>query len=251
MIARLAPLALLVAAPAMAALTDDDLAKAVARPPAGAVLPASLRFTDVDGRRETLGAVADGRPLVLVFADYTCRHVCAPGLALTGYALARSGLRPDVDYRIAVIGLDPHDGAAQARAMAAKMLTDPAVARATHLLLGDPLAPPAAAKALGYGYVYDAGNDQFAHDAAVYVFAADGRLRTILPELGLMPAKVKEALLGTATPPSFLERVAHLCYGFATAHGRFARPVALAMQALSILLLLALGTFLWRRRTVA
>jgi protein SCO1/2 len=251
MMRALAALMLLVAAPAMASLSPADLAKAVARPPAGATLPAGLGFTDIDGHRITLGAVADGRPLVLIFVDYTCRHVCAPGLALTTNALAHSGLRAGNDYRVAVIGIDPRDSVDAARTMTARMAIDPAVMQVTRVLLGDPVATPAAARALGYGYAYDAENDQFAHDASVYVFAADGRLRTVLPELMLIPASVKNALTDAIAPPSFADRVAHLCYGFAAAHGRFGRPIVIGLQALSGCLLLALGGFLWWRRRAA
>ena len=248
MIARITTTLALLAA--TAALSPDDLAKAVARPPADAHLP-DLRFADLAGRRIALGEVAAGRPLVVIFADYTCRHVCAPGLALTASALAHTGLRAGSDYRVAVVGIDPNDNAADARAMAAKMAVDPAVSAATTILLGDARATPALARALGYGYVYDAENDQFAHDAAVYVFAADGRLGAMLPELSLVPTAMKAALTGAAAPPSFADRVAHLCYGFAAAHGRYGRPVVIALQAASALLLLALGVFLLRRRRPA
>ncbi|WP_156678107.1 SCO family protein [Sphingomonas profundi] len=258
MIARAAAAILLAAsAPAGAALSQDELAVAVARPPAAARLPGDLTFTDVAGRRATLGAIAAGRPLVLLFADYTCAHMCAPGLALTANALARSGLAAGRDYRVAVIGLDPKDGAGAARAMTAGMLADPAVRRVTTVLLGDVRATAAAARALGYGYAYDAGSDQFAHDASVYVFAADGRLSATLPELGLMPATVKAALAGAvqadaaqagaAERPGLADRVAHLCYGFAAAHGRYGRPIVIGLQASSALLLLGFGAFLLRR----
>lgn len=238
---------LLAAAPASAALTPDQLARAVARPGIGAALPVDLRFADSAGRQVTLGAVAAGHPLVLIFADYTCAHICAPGLRLTQNALSQTGLQAGTDYRVAVVGLDPKDGAAQARAMGEKMSVDARVTRATTLLLGDADATPAAAKALGYGYVYDADNDQFAHDASVYVFGADGRLRALLPEMALTAATMKAALVGT-TAPSFTERVAHLCYGFASAHGPYGRAIVVGMQALSILLLAALAIFLFRRR---
>jgi protein SCO1/2 len=250
MIARMLTALLLVAAPASAALTPDQLAGAVARPAAGAVLPANLRFVDVAGRQVTLGTVAAGHPLVLIFADYTCAHICAPGLRLTQNALAQTGLQAGTGYRVAVVGLDPKDGIAEARAMGEKMAVDPRVTRATTLLLGNAGATPAAAKALGYGYVYDADNDQFAHDASVYVFGADGRLRALLPEMALTPPAIKAALVGTTTP-SFTERVAHLCYGLAAAHGPYGRAIVIGMQALSVLLLAALAVFLLRRRRSA
>jgi protein SCO1/2 len=243
----LAFLALASAAPASAALSPDQLARAVALPAAGTMLPAALPFHDVQGRTVTLGGIAGGRPLVVIFADYTCAHICAPGLRLTQNALAQTGLTAGSAYRVAVIGLDPKDDAAEARAMGEKMAVDARVTRATALLLGDRQATPAAAKALGYGYVYDADNDQFAHDASVYVFGDDGRLRALLPEMALTPDAIKAALAGAPTP-GFAERVAHLCYGLAAAHGPYARGIVVAMQVLSVLLLAALAVFLFRRR---
>ena len=251
MIARLlAMLVLVFAVPGRAALSPEQLAQAIARPAAGAVLPAALRFHDTLGRAVTLGGVAAGHPLVLIFADYTCAHICAPGLRLTQNALAQTGLTAGTAYRVAVVGLDPKDGATEARAMGEKMAIDPRVTRATTLLLGDAGATPAAARALGYGYVYDAEADQFAHDASVYVFGPDGRLRALLPEMALTPFAVKAALAGN-TAPGFAERVAHLCYGLAAAHGPYGRAIVIAMQVSSVLLLAALAVFLLRRRRVA
>lgn len=243
--------ATLLAAPAAATLSERDLAQAIARPPAGATLPARIVFTDQRGVRTTLGAVAGGRPLVLIFADYTCRHVCAPALALAAGALSDTGLVPNTDYALAVVGIDPRDTAADARHLAASAAASPAVAHATTLLTGDAAAVRAATRALGYGYAYDADHDQFAHDAAVYVFARDGHLSALLPELALRPATLKAALAGEApAPESFVDRVAHLCYGFAAAHGRYGRPVVIALQGLSLLLIAGAALLFWRRRRV-
>lgn len=235
----------LLATPAAAQLSPAQLAEATARPPADAQLPAMLAFADVAGARVTLGQVAAGRPLVLLFADYTCRHICGPGLALTAGALADSGLAPS-DYALAVVGLDPRDGIAAARAFAQKN-----GAREARVLVGTPATVAAAEHALGYHAVYDAGADQWAHDASVYVFARDGRLTALLPELGLRPEPLRAAIAGAAQPPSLGDRIAHLCYGLAAAHGRFARPIVLGLQALAALTLVALGTVLIRRRSTA
>lgn len=242
-------LAALLLASGTGTLDERTLAAAVARPAAGTRLPGALSFARADGDRVMLAQVAAGRPLVLVLADYTCRHVCAPGLALTAAALANTGLAPGRDYRLAVVGLDPRDGPAAARAMAARIGATPALARATVVLLGDPIATPRLARTLGYGYAYDASADQFAHDASLYVFASDGRLAAVLPELGLAPAALKAAIGGSAPPPeSFGARVAHLCYGLAAAHGRYAGPVVAALQALSLALVAGGGWWFWRRR---
>ena len=242
----------LAAAPVSGALTERELARAVARPPAGARLPAGLVFRDPRGAPTTLRRATSGLPSVLIFADFTCHHVCGPGLVLTAGALRDAALVAGRDYRLAVIGLDPRDGAGDARRFGERIASFPDVARAMTLLLGDDATVTAAAGALGYGHAYDAANDQFAHGAAAYVFARDGELVAVLPQMGLDPAALRTALTaGTPARDGLVDRVARLCYGFAAAHGRFGRPVLLAMQALSALLLLAAGAalFLRSRRT--
>ena len=187
----------------------------------------------------------------LIFADFTCRHICGAGLTLAAADLSATGLTAGRDYRLAVIGMDPRDSAADGRHFARAIAGRPDVARGTVVLRADAATIAAAARALGYGYVYDGANDQFAHDASVYVFAADGRLVTLLPELGLAPATLKAALTAQEAQPTqgWAARVAHLCYGFAAAHGRFARPVVVGLQLLSLLLLClaALLVRRWRR----
>ncbi len=240
------------AAPAHAGLSERDLAGAVARPPAGAVLPAALRFTDQRGAITTLGAAADGKPLVLLFVDYTCAHICGPGLTLTAGALHDSGLVAGRDYAMAIVGIDPADGIAAARAMARARLGGlPDVARTTRLLVGDPATITAATGRLGYGYVKDPATDQYAHDASVYIFAPDGHLASLLPELALRPETVRAAIsnaAATTATPSFAERVAYLCYGLGAVHGVYGRAVVIALQGLAILLSAGLGAVLWRWR---
>ena len=51
---------------------------------------------------------------VRVLADYTCETLCGPVISIVSDALAQSGLRPGVDYRLIAVGLDPKDTAADA-----------------------------------------------------------------------------------------------------------------------------------------
>ena len=117
-------LALLLAGPqAHAALSSRAVGDVSVDARPGAPLPLSLRFIDDDsGVPRTLGDVLGGRPSVLVFADYTCRTLCGPILEFAVNGLEHSGLKPGTDYRLVVIGLDPKDGLAQARACARRIL---------------------------------------------------------------------------------------------------------------------------------
>lgn len=236
-------LMLLCAMPARAELTEHDLASAAAAsPPAGTRLP-DLAFTDQEGRRVRWRALIGGRPTVLLFADYDCRHLCGPGLTITAGALHDTGLVAGRDYRLVTIGIDPRDAPATARALRdANLRALPDEARAARLLTGDRASVAAAAGALGYRFVYDAEADQYAHDAVAYVFRADGGLSTTLSETAT-PAPLMRAALAAAARdaslPGLPRRVAALCFGLGAVHGRYGSTIVAALRAGAIALVLA------------
>jgi protein SCO1/2 len=250
----LAFLAVLLVQPASAALTPAQLADVGATPPAGAALPVGSSFIDQSGRpyRLSLGAT----PTVLLFADFSCRHICGPGVTLTAGALHDAGLKPGVDYRMIVIGMD-QDGPLLARRLAAERLKGlPAEAAGVKLLTGTPATVAGAEQALGYHAVYDAAADQFAHDAAIYVFSPGGRLSSLLPETASTAAQLKAAVVGArqdvafipTAPKSdtgFIGRVSAICYGLTSAHGVYAGPIVLGLRIGGILICLGLGLFVF------
>ncbi len=90
-------------APAFANFTPAQLATISASPPPHAALPLGLSFEDENGRPTTIGNAIGGVPAVVIFADYTCRTLCGPIVEFTAAGLAKTGLRPGVDYRLVVI----------------------------------------------------------------------------------------------------------------------------------------------------
>lgn len=248
--------ALLIATPASAQLSPAQLLGVGVTPPPSARLPGG-RYIDQSGRAMTL---RPGRvPTLLLFADYTCAHLCGPGVTLTAGALQDAGLVIDRDYRLVVIGLD-QDGPAKARAFAAADLRAmPQIRDRAALLTGDVTTVAAAEQSLGYHAVHDPATDQFAHDAASFLFTPDGRLSRILPEVGATPRMLSGAVAGAgrgvvatttaSAPASFIG----LCYGFAAAHGLYGGAVVLALRLLAVLTLGGIALVIWRlsRRKIA
>jgi protein SCO1/2 len=228
---RMLAAALLVAlagVPARAGLTAAELAGVAVTPPTGARLDLSLR--------------GPKRPVVLIFADFTCGELCDAILAQTAGALAETGLSPARDYALAVVGIDPRDSLAQGRAFARAQVPPALLAQLT-LLRPDAARLRRMTAALGYGFAYDAGNDRFAHPAVRFVLAADGRLSRVLPAFEAGPDELKAAILaagrGAAIP--FVRRLALYCYGYDPVTGRFSGLI----ERLTLLLaaLTAIGLF--------
>ncbi len=254
--ARLALLAGLLAAlprPAEAALTRAMLDGIAVEARTGAPLPLAEAFRDQSGARRTLGDALGGRPALLIFADFTCRTLCGPILDFAAAALEQSGLKPEAEYRLVVIGLDPKDGPADARAMLAAHLDGSPVAPAAVMLGGDEAATGAVTRAAGYRAVYDAEHDQFAHPAAAFVITPAGRIARVLSPLGLTGNDVRLAMVeaGAGRIGTFADRLRLLCYGFDAAHGLYTAAVERWLLAACLLTLAALVGWIVRMLRIA
>jgi protein SCO1/2 len=218
---------------AQAGLTQAALDGVAAAPLSDAALPLGLRFSDESGQPRTLGDVLAGKPAILVFADYTCRTLCGPVLTFVAAGLERSGLAAGADYGLVVIGLNPKDDLAAARAAkVARIGAGIPLAAATIMLTGEEAAIRAATAALGYRYVYDAEHDQFAHPAAAFAVNAAGRVTRVLSGLALDGADLRMALVeaGEGRVGSLGDRLRLLCYGFDPVRGIYTEKITLWLE---------------------
>ena len=251
-----AGLALASAQPAAARLAQVDLDRVVLAPPPGARAPLDLPFADAEsGARRTLAEIGDGRPILLLPVDYTCGNVCDPMLSLTAAALAATGLDGGRDYAFVLVGLDPKDGPAAARAMLASELGGAEAAR-PRALVGEAGAIAALTAALGYGYAPDAGTDSIAHPAAAILLAADGRVARVLAPLTLNGRDLRLSVVeaGEGRVGGLSDRLTLLCYGFDAAKGLYTpliRRVLAGAAAATILAIALLILLLSRRRRPA
>jgi protein SCO1/2 len=246
----------LAASPATAALTAEQLSTVAVAPSAGARLPLSIALPDLAGTRRTLGEALGGKPTLLAFADYTCRSLCGPILAIAAAGLAKTGLTAGTDFRVLVIGLDPKDSAADARAMRREQIGSGPVAAASTFLLAEDGAVRQITDALGYRYAYDPDLDQYAHPAVIYVLAGDGRVTRTLTALGLDPADLRLALVeaGHGRVGTFADHLRLLCYGFDATTGVYTLAVRkwLTVASLVTILIVAGGiAFMLIRRPAA
>jgi protein SCO1/2 len=229
---------------AQAALAQAVLDDVAVEPRSDAALPLGLRFADENGQPQTLADVLAGRPVILVFADYTCRTLCGPILTFVAAGLERSGLAAGADYGLVVIGLDPKDGVDSARAAKATRIgPGTPLAAATVMLTGEEAAIRAATAAAGYRYAYDADHDQFAHPAAAFVVNSAGRITRVLSALGLDGPDLRMALVEASKGRvgSLGDRLRLLCYGFDPVRGIYTERITLWLELAAIVTLFGMA----------
>jgi protein SCO1/2 len=239
------------AVPGRAAIIQRDLDQVGVTPPSNAALPLDLPLQGEDGSTKPLRSWLGVTPDVLVLADYTCKTLCGPVISIASDALSKSGLRPDRDFRLIVVGLDPKDTAADAANMKQAQVGGE-IAATSVFLRGDVDTIGALTKALGLSSVYDRDRDQFAHPAAAFVIAPDGRLARALPGLALEPASLRLALVdaGKGNIGTLTDHIRLLCYGYDPASGTYTvaigRLLAASGGATILALVLLIGLLLRR-----
>jgi protein SCO1 len=224
-------------ASAQARFAKTQLNAVYADPKPDAQLPLARNFVDERGKPLTLGDAIGNRPAVVVFADYTCKTLCGPILAFAADGLEKTGLVAGRDFRLIVIGIDPKDSLADARAMKASHVGNGPVAKNTLILTGKDDVIRVETSAAGYHYVYDTGADQFAHPAVAYVVTAKGRISCVLSGLGLNGRDLRLALVDASRGRvgTIADRIRLLCYCFDPAIGIYSASISRIM--------LAAGTF--------
>lgn len=238
-----------------AAVTRSDLSKIGVTLPFRAALPLELPLQGEDGTTRPLQFWLGSKPSVWILADYTCETLCGPVISIVSDALAHSGLRAGADFRIVVVGLDPKDTAADAARMKqAQVGTDSDTA--SYFLRGNTEAIAALTQALGFVSVYDRDRDQFAHPAAAFVIAPDGRLARALPGLAVNSLTLRLAIIdaGNGAVGTWTDHIRLLCYGYDPASGTYSvaigRILAASGVATIVVLAVLIGLLLRREHVV-
>ena len=245
--AALLALALTITAhPAFAALTSAQLATVQAAPAAGAHVPMSVPFTDLQGRSRQIGEATGGRPALLILSDYRCTQLCGSILGIAGRALTGVGLSPEHDFALVVAGFNPDADVADGRALRDAELAAYPEVRANAVLLDGPQASiEALEQSVGFTALRDPGASRFAHPIDLYVLTPDGRVSRVLNGLSLEPYTLRLALVeaGEGRIGSLVDRLHVLCYGIEPLAGAYTGLAQTMLRTGAILTLLCAGGF--------
>ncbi|OSJ17352.1 SCO family protein [Bradyrhizobium canariense] len=213
---------------AHAGLTEEQIGRIGFDPPQGARVPLSLQFRAVGGYIVTLRDAIDGRPTLLLPADFTCKQICGPALTIASSALQQTGFIAGRDYSLVVVGIDPRDTIDDARRFTQGQIGG----TGTSVLTGSQETVAALLGAIGYHTETDDKHDAIAHPAAFVTLAPDGRVVRALSSLALQPVDIRLALLeaGDGRIGGLSGRVALLCYGFDAVHGIYTRRITVILQ---------------------
>ncbi len=255
-------------------LTDGDF-DPTAPPPAikgltveqslGATVPLDGALSDEHGQRITLRELlADGKPVILELGYYECPLLCPTvrqGIAL---AVGQASREIGEDYTIVSLSIDPEETPTVARAEQRKYLARPEFKdlddpeSAWRFLTGSEPSVKAIADAVGYGYRYLPGQDEYGHAAVIVFLSPEGTVSSYL--FGTrFPGRQMDLAIGDASAGeqgSILQVALQWCYQFDASQGEYVLIAKNVMKLGGALVLLVVvtciaGLFWWERRKKA
>jgi protein SCO1/2 len=193
----------------------------------GDALPLDARFVDEDGSAVTLADYFNtSKPVILSLNYFHCQYVCPieeDGLIAALNGITSMTLGPD--YSLLTVSIDPKDGPSDGYAVKARELRgyDRAEgARGWHLLTGDSDSIQRLTDALGFQYVPDPEEGDFAHPIGVVVLTPDGRVSRYVHGLDFASNDMRAALqdaTGSSVADVF-QGVLVVCYQYDPLTGR-------------------------------
>ncbi|HVZ22629.1 MAG TPA: SCO family protein [Vicinamibacterales bacterium] len=216
----------------------------------GRQLPLDAAVVDERGRTHAMRDYFGARPVVLVFAYYTCPMLCTQVVNGLASAVGVLSLQPGRDFDVVVVSFDPHDTPATASEKKAQYLERykaTGAAAASHFLTASPDSIARLTKAAGFRYVWDTETQQFAHPTGVIVVTPDGRMARYLFGIEYGPRDLRLALVEASSGKvgTVADTLLLYCYHYDPTTGRYGVPIMRALRIGGASTVLALGALVF------
>lgn len=211
-------------------------------------VPLELPFVNEDGDAVRLGAFVNERPVILVLAYYRCPRLCNLALHNLATNLGKLDYQAGRDFEVVVVSIDPRE-TPEIAASKKTAIVPTGAAAGWHFLTGNESAIQQLAKAIGFGYAYDAQRDIYAHSSGVTVLTAKGKIARYLFGLDYSPRDLRFALedasAGTIGAP-VTQPLRLLCFAYDPQAGGYTLQTMRLIKIGAGVTVLALAFFLFR-----
>ena len=226
-------------------------------------VPLDLPFTNHNGERVTLRQLfADGKPILLTLNYYRCKTLCSLELGALLRGLRRLDYTPGREFKIITASIDHREPWSLAQGKRTSYLAE--YGRGNDVdwsfLVGEEASVMALTSAVGFYFKYLPDQDQFAHQAVLFVLSPEGKIVRYLDGLGeggpdgltISSRDLRFALMDASNGKvgSFLEKFIQSCFHYDASLGKysmFAMGVMRIGGGLTVLILAAVLASLWRK----
>jgi protein SCO1/2 len=224
-------------------------------PQLNAQIPLDVSFANEMGAPVRLGEYFGKRPVVLVFAYYTCPMLCSQVEQAVVGTLKMLSFNPGTDYDVVFVSFDTADTpdtAMKKKHEALARFARPTTDGGWHFLTGTRDSIDAVTKAANFSYSYDEKSKTYGHASGILLLTPDGRISRYFFGVEYPPSNVRLGLVD-ASAGKIGTPVDHLllfCYQYDPTRARYSATVltVLRMGAVVTLFCMVLGFVIFRSR---
>jgi protein SCO1 len=224
-------------------------------PQLNAQIPLDALFVNEMGAPVRLGEYFGKRPVVLVFAYYTCPMLCSQVQQAVVGTLKMISFNPGADYDVVFISfdtLDTPDTAVKKKHEALAKFARPTTDGGWHFLTGTRDSIDAVTKAANFSYSYDEKSKTYGHASGILLLTPDGRISRYFFGVEYPASNVRLGLVD-ASAGKIGTPVDHLllfCYQYDPTRARYSATILTVMRmgAVVTLFCMVLGFVIFRRR---
>jgi len=161
-------------------------------------IPLDLIFKDESNRSVALRTYFGEKPVVLALVYYKCPGLCGLTLSDMVHSLGQVDLRPQQDYNVVIVSIDPAEKpplAAAKKASYGKLFAKSSFDAGWHFLTGDQDAISKLTAAVGFRYRWDEGTHQFVHAAGIMIATQEGKLSRYFYGIQYTPTDLRLSLV--------------------------------------------------------
>jgi protein SCO1/2 len=219
-------------------------------------VPLNLAFRDENCQRVTLQNYFAGKPVILVLAYYRCPRLCSLVLNKLTESLRSIDYNAGPEFTVLAVSFDPREQPELAAAKKQSYVASygrPGTDAGWHFLTGEEEPISRLADSVGFRFVYDPKQDQFAHASGIMILTPEGRVSRYFYGLDYPPRDLRfglEDASGGRIGSPVTQPLRLLCYAYDPATGQYRLLTMRLVQGGGILTVLALGITLlvfWRR----
>lgn len=212
-------------------------------------LPLELTFRDETGRAAPLGDYFGRRPVVLALVYYECPMLCTYVLNGLVQTLRPLTFEPGNQFDVVVVSFNPKETPALAAAKKEIYLKEynrPRTARGWHFLTGDEESIRRLTEAVGFRYLYNPADGQYAHASGLVVVTPEGRLFRYFYGISFAPRDLRLALVEASANKlgTVIDQVMLFCFHYDPQTGKYGLVIWRVMQVAGMGTALALAAFL-------
>src|SRR5215510_4332393 len=181
---------------------------------------------------------------------YQCPMLCSQ--ALSGFAAARHGRRNfgvGREFNVLTVSFDPRDTfqvAQESKERYVKRYRRAGSDQGWHFLVGKKEQIDALAQALGFRYVWDQDNQQYAHASGIMLLTPDGHIAQYRYGIEYAPSELRLGLVESSQGKigTIVDQLLLYCYHYAPRQGRYGAAIFDILRISALATIVLLGGFM-------